>query len=169
MNLRCCKIHTTTDLVKIQIVRTMQLHCTQKMMGKLTPQATIRELFRHADKHLKQQIRNLLTNFRNLALKVSEVLDHDFEASLLQSQRLGLVSHSQDFTHVVQTDHFQGVLFHEILEPVDPKAAGQIQQMLPGIDVDLNAVRVNEAQEFIKTLDCDVLFDYLFWMRKRNV
>ena len=162
MNLRCCKIHTTTDLVKIQIVRTMQLHCKQKMMGKLTPQATIRELFRHADKHLKKEVRNLLTNFRNFTLKVSEVLDHDFEARLLQSQRLGLVSNCQDFAHVVETDHFQGVLFNEILEPVDAEAARQIQQMLPGIDVDLNAVGINEAQEFIKTLDCDILFDHLF-------
>ena len=147
----------------------MQLHCTQKMMKKLTPQATIRELFRHADKHLKKKVRNLLTNFRNFTLKVSEVLHHDFEASLFQAQRLGLVGDCQDFTHVVKTDHFQGVLFHEILEPVDPKSARQIQQMLPGVDVDLNAVRVNEAQEFIKRFDRDILFDDLFWMRKTIV
>ena len=147
----------------------MQLHCTQKMMRKLTPQATIRKLFRHADKHLQKKVRNLLTNFSNLALKVSEVLDHDFEARLLQAQRLGLVSHRQHFTHVVETNHFQSILFHEVFEPVDPKAAGQIQQMLPGIDVDLNAVGVNEAQEFIKRFDRDILFDDLFSMRKRNV
>ena len=41
--------------------------------------------------------------------------------------------------------------------------------MFPRIDIDLNAIRINEAKKFIETFDRDIFFDDLFKIRCKNV